>query len=66
MPHTDSCSSCQTPSIPSGPDARRLIPVVDELGTTVVCGLCVIPLLSRLSKSGDVTVFVARPAAVAS
>jgi hypothetical protein len=63
MPTT--CSYCHTPAIPAGPDARHLISVVDELGKSELCGLCVITLLARLGSSGDVTVFVSRPAVVA-
>jgi hypothetical protein len=58
------CSDCGTPAIPSGPNARRLITVVDELGTSAMCDLHVIGLLSRLARAGDVTVFVARPTAL--
>jgi hypothetical protein len=60
MPTT--CSSCGSP----GSDRRVLFPVVDELGRSAMCGLCLISLLSRVRSSADVTVFVARPAAVAS
>jgi hypothetical protein len=57
------CSCCGFQSHPDLPRhaTRPLIDVVDELGTSVVCGLCLIGLLSRLGTSGDVTVFVARP-----
>lgn len=64
MSDTSTCSSCKSPAIPSGPNARHLITVVDELGAAAMCDLHVIGLLSRLARSGDVTVFVARPTAV--
>jgi hypothetical protein len=57
------CSACGFEPHPGLPRhaARPLISVVDEVGTSELCGLCVIQLLSRLGYSGDVTVFVARP-----
>jgi hypothetical protein len=62
MPSTEArtCSSCGAPAAQD----RVLFPVVDELGRTEMCGLCLITVLARWPRSGDVTVFVARPAAV--
>lgn len=60
------CSMCgfrASPQTPR-PDGRVLISLVDEIGTSLVCGLCVITLLPRLG--GELTLFVARPSAVAS
>jgi hypothetical protein len=59
MPPTthQTCFTCGTPA--------DLFPVVDELGRTDLCGLCLIQVLARWAHSGDVTVFLARPHAVA-
>lgn len=57
--HPTCCSKC-------GFRRRALIPVVDELGASRVCDLCLIELLSKLGSSGDVTVFVGRPNVTAS
>lgn len=58
MHHThQTCSTCGTPA----DQDRPLIHVVDELGRDEICGLCVITLLARIRRSGDVTVFVAQP-----
>lgn len=56
------CSTCGTPEIPSGPTQRVLIGVVDQGGRRWVCTLCAVRLLSRVASSGDVTVFVASSA----
>lgn len=60
------CSHCGVRAVPDAPRRDRvvLITVVSELGSSAVCGLCVITLLPRLGS--DLTLFVARPAAVAS
>jgi hypothetical protein len=58
---TNTCSSC---GAPAGRGADHLIPVVDELGRTEMCGLCLITVLARWPQSGDVTVFLARPTAL--
>ena len=64
MSDTSTCSSCNSPAVPSGPNARHLITVVDELGASKMCDLHVIGLLARLARFGDATVFVSRPTAV--
>jgi hypothetical protein len=55
---TSTCSNCGAPAAQD----RALIPVVDELGQSAMCGLCLIGLLARLGR--EVTVFVARPTAL--
>lgn len=68
MSHPASCSGCGYQPAPSASrcDRRLLIAVVDELGKSALCGSCLVMLLARLRSSEDVTVFVARPTAVAS
>ena len=61
MSDTSTCSSCGAPAAPD----RTLFPVVDEVGRSEMCGLCLIQVLARCAHSGDVTVFLARPHAVA-
>jgi hypothetical protein len=56
-------STCSTCGAPAAQD-RALFPVVDELGRTEMCGLCLITVLARWPHAGDVTVFLARPVAV--
>jgi hypothetical protein len=55
---SDTCSRCGS----AGRD--RLIPVVDETGSTAICGLCLIAELPRWVLAGGVTVLVARPSAL--
>jgi hypothetical protein len=57
---TSTCSSCG-----NADRDGALIPVIDETGGTAICGLCVIAKLPRWVLSGDVTLVVARPTAVA-
>lgn len=54
---TSTCSRCHR--VRDG-----LIPVIDETGSSAICGLCVVAELPRWVLSGDVTVFVARPTAL--
>lgn len=58
---TNTCTTCGKPA---GRTGRALIPTVDEVGCGEICWVCLLDLLTRLRTSGDVTVFLARPAAV--
>lgn len=46
------------------PQQRPMIAVIDEIGRSLVCALCLIVVLSSATLAADVTVFVARPAPV--
>lgn len=61
------CSNCGYSPTPGAPRSTRraLIRVVDELGSDNLCDLCVLPLLARLGGTGEITLMVGRPAAVA-
>jgi hypothetical protein len=66
--HPTCCSKCGFRVTPSTarPRRRALIRVVDELGSSQLCDVCVLILIADLGSSGDVTVFVGRPNVTAS
>lgn len=55
----NTCTDC------TQPDQPFLIKVVDEDGSFLLCGLCVLQLVTRLGHSGDITVLVAHTAVTA-
>jgi len=54
MPVT--CTVCHG----TGGDGRLFLPLIDETGGSLICGLCVVAELPSWARSGDVTVFVTR------
>ena len=45
------------------PDQHRpaLIPVVDETGSAPYCAMCLLGVIARFERTGDVSVVVSRP-----
>lgn len=58
MADTNPCAGCGRANEPF------LIPVIDETGSSAICGLCVVAELPRWLLAGDVALLVSRPTAL--
>lgn len=67
MSHSsDACASADSPRCPGCDDVLNkyrpaLIAVVDETGASELCGPCVVQVLARFERAGDLTLLVSRP-----
>jgi hypothetical protein len=55
---TDTCSIC------GRADRGGVMPVIDETGSSAICGVCVVAKLPRWLLTGDVALLVSRPTAL--